>query len=149
MGPESYALSIPVVTNKPPILFVYNIIVHSQDVQILNHILMETRNNNDNLTLAAILDSENKSQSMQITSFDGGNIQIKMPKAILDAIIEEGENITVLIDGVKTEFTEIPSNVTDQQQQLPQKDTIREISVFIPKGDKKVEIIEKDFPKFL
>ena len=86
---------------------------------------------------------------MQISSFDGGNIQIKMSKAILDAIIEERENITVLIDGVKTEFTEIPSNVTDQQQQLPQKDTIREISVFIPKGDKKVEMIEKDFPKFL
>ena len=61
MGPESYALSIPVVTNKPPILFVDNIIVHSQDVQILNHVLMETQNNNDNLTLAAILDSENKS----------------------------------------------------------------------------------------
>jgi hypothetical protein len=47
-----------------------------------------------------------------------------------------------LIDGVKTEFTEIPSsNVTDQQQQ---KDLTREISVFIPKGDKKVEIIGKD-----
>ena len=61
MGPESYALSIPVVTNKPPILFVDNIIGHSQDVQILNHVLMETQNNNDNLTLAAILDSENKS----------------------------------------------------------------------------------------
>ena len=67
----------------------------------------------------------------------GGNIQIKMSKAILDAIIEERENITVLIDGVKTEFTEIPSNVTDQQQQLPQKDTIREISVLFLKEIKK------------
>jgi hypothetical protein len=47
-----------------------------------------------------------------------------------------------LIDGVKTEFTEIPSNVTDQQQQ--QKDISKEISVFIPQGDKKVEIIGKD-----
>jgi YVTN family beta-propeller protein len=148
IGPESYAFSVPVVTQKPPILFVYHLIVHSQDVQILNPILMDTPDNNDNLTSAAILDSENKSLSMHVTSFDGGDLQIKMPKAILDAITEGGENITVLIDGVKTEFTEIPSDLTDQQQQqqqqLPQKDTSREISVFIPKGDKKVEIIGKD-----
>jgi DNA-binding beta-propeller fold protein YncE len=144
MGPESYALSVPVVTQKPPILFVYNLIVHSQDVQILNPILMDTPDNNDNLTSAAILDSENKSLSMQVTSFDGGDLQIKIPKTILDAIAEGGENMTVLIDGVKTQFTEIPNDVTDQQQQLPQKDTSREISVFIPKGDKKVEIIGKD-----
>ncbi|HVP83072.1 MAG TPA: YncE family protein, partial [Nitrososphaeraceae archaeon] len=143
MGPESYALNIPVVTNKPPILFVDNIIAHSQDVQILNPVLMDTQDNNDNLTSAAILDSENKTLSMQVSSFDGGDLQIKMPKGILNAITEGGEyNITVLIDGVKTEFTEIPSsNVTDQQQQ---KDISKEISVFIPKGDKKVEILGKD-----
>jgi YVTN family beta-propeller protein len=146
IGPESYAFSVPVVTQKPPILFVYHLIVHSQDVQILNPILMDTPDNNDNLTSAAILDSENKSLSMHVTSFDGGDLQIKMPKAILDVITEGGENITVLIDGVKTEFTEIPSDLPDQQQQqqLPQKDTSREISVFIPKGDKKIEIIGKD-----
>lgn len=144
MGPESYALSIPVVTNKPPILFVDNIIAHSQDVQVLNPVLMDTQDSSDNLTSAAILDSENKSLSMQVSSFDGGDLQIKMPKTILNAITEGGEyNITVLIDGVKTEFTEIPSNVTDQQQQQ-QKDISKEISVFIPKGDKKVEIIGKD-----
>ena len=79
---------------------------------------------------------------MQVSSFDGGDLQIKMPKTILNAITEGGEyNITVLIDGVKTEFREIPSNVTDQQQQ---KDISKEISVFIPKGDKKVEILGKD-----
>ena len=147
MGPESYALSIPVVTNKPPILFVDNIIAHSQDVQILNPVLMDTQDNNDNLTSAAILDSENKSLSMQVSSLDGGDLQIKIPEGILNAITEGGEyNITVLIDGVKTEYTEIPSsNVTDQQQQqLSQKDTSKEISIFIPKGDKKVEIIGKN-----
>jgi len=145
MGPESYALSVTVVTNKPPILFVYNLIVHGQDVQILNLVLMDAQDSNDNLTSAAILDSENKSLSMQVSSLDGGDLQIKMPKTILDAITEGGEyNITVLTDGVKTQFTEIPSDVTDQQQQLPEKDTSREISVFIPKGDKKVEIIGKD-----
>ena len=147
MGPESYALSIPVVTNKPPILFVDNIIAHSQDVQILNPVLMDTQDNNDNLTSAAILDSENKSLSMQVSSLDGGDLQIKIPEGILNAITEGGEyNITVLIDGVKTEYIEIPSsNVTDQQQQqLSQKDTSKEISIFIPKGDKKVEIIGKD-----
>jgi DNA-binding beta-propeller fold protein YncE len=125
MGPESYALSIPVVTQKPPILFVDNMLVHSQDVRVLNPVLMDTQDNTDNLTSAAILDSENKSLSMHVLSFDGGDLQIKMPKTILNAITEGGEyNITVLIDGVKTEFTEIPSNVTEQQQQ---KDISKEI----------------------
>jgi hypothetical protein len=155
MGPESYALNIPVVTQEPPILFVDTIIVHGQDVQILNPILMDPPDNNDNLTSAAILDSENKSLSMQVSSFDGGDLQIKMPKAILDAITEGGNvtdaKLTVLVDGLKTEYKETtlpqPRKVMideGQQQQLPQKDTIREISVFIPKGDKKVEIIGKD-----
>ena len=151
MGPESYAISIPVVTNKPPILFVDNIIVHGQDVRILNPVLMETQNNNDNLTSAAILDSENKSLSMQVSSFDGGDIQIKIPKTVLNVITEEGKGnvtdtkFTVLINGVKTEFTEIPPRkVIIDEGQEEQKDTSREISVFIPKGDKKVEILGKD-----
>jgi len=81
---------------------------------------------------------------MYVTSPDGGNLQIKMPKTILDSMIETeeeekgnvtGSKFTVLIDGVKTKFEEI------KQQQ---KDTTKEISVFIPKGDKKVEIIGKD-----
>ncbi|MGZ8887490.1 MAG: YncE family protein, partial [Nitrososphaeraceae archaeon] len=151
MGPESYAVSVPVVTNEPPILFVDNIIVHGQDVQILNPVLMETQNNNDNLTSAAILDSENKSLSMQVSSFDGGDIQIKIPKTVLNVITEEGKGnvtdtkFTVLIDGVKTEFTEIPPRkVIIDEGQEEQKDTSREISVFIPKGDKKVEILGKD-----
>ena len=153
MGPESYAVSVPVVTNEPPILFVDNIIVHGQDVQILNPVLMETQNNNDNLTSAAILDSENKSLSMQVSSFDGGDIQIKIPKTVLNVITEEGKGnvtdskFTVLIDGVKTEFTEIPPRkVIIDEGQEEQKDTSREISVFIPKGDKKVEILGKDIP---
>ena len=41
MGPESYSLSVPVVTNKPPILFVDKIVVHGEDVQILNPIVMD------------------------------------------------------------------------------------------------------------
>ncbi len=153
MGPESYAVSVPVVTNEPPILFVDNIIVHGQDFQILKPVLMETQNNNDNLTSAAILDSENKSLSMQVSSFDGGDIQIKIPKTVLNVITEEGKGnvtdskFTVLIDGVKTEFTEIPPRkVIIDEGQEEQKDTSREISVFIPKGDKKVEILGKDIP---
>jgi YVTN family beta-propeller protein len=149
MGPESYALSIPVVTNKPPILFVDNIIAHSQDVQILNPVLMDTSTVagekysfiSPYLTSAAILDSENKTLSMQVTSSDGGELQIKIPRTILDTIIEGERNMTVLVDGKKTEFKEIPSSPSDQQ--LQQKDITKEISVFIPKGDKKVEITGK------
>lgn len=162
MGPESYALSVPVVTHKPPILFVDNIVVHGEDVQILNPIMNDTAaatvaGGEKNiftlpyLTSVAILDSENKNITMHVTSPDGGNLQIKIPKTILDSIAEV-ENVTdvkltVLIDGVKTEFKETPQPMKigdggDLQQQ--QKDITREISVFIPKGDKKLEIIGKD-----
>jgi len=163
MGPESYSLSVPVVTNKPPILFVDKVVVHGEDVQILNPIVMDAadaaataagRENNiftlPYLTSAAILDSENKSLTMQVTSPDGGNLQIKIPKTVLDSIAEV-ENVTtakltVLIDGVKTEFKETsqPIRIDDGGNQQQQKDITREISVFIPKGDKKVEIIGKD-----
>src|SRR5574339_181904 len=148
MGPESYALSVPVVTQEPPILFVDNIIVHGQDVQILNPVLMDTTAAGEKysfispyLTSAAILDSENKSLSMQVTSSDGGDLQIKIPKTILDIIIEGDRNMTVLVGGEKTEFKEIPSSLSDQQ--LQQKDLSKEILVFIPKGDRKVEITGK------
>ncbi|MGH9979992.1 MAG: YncE family protein, partial [Nitrososphaeraceae archaeon] len=73
MGPESYALSLPVVTNKPPILFVDKIVVHGEDVQILNPIVMDAASTaaaggeNYNLTSVAILDSENKNISMHVT----------------------------------------------------------------------------------
>jgi YVTN family beta-propeller protein len=162
MGPESYALSVPVVTQEPPILFVDNIIVHGQDVQILNPVMMDAAaaaaaaGENYNLTSFAILDSENKSLSMHVTSPDGGNLQIKIPKTILDSITEIAEGkgnitdskFTVLIDGVETKFEEISSPMTtgggDGDLQQQQKDITREISVFIPKGDKKVEIIGKD-----
>jgi len=151
MGPESYALSVPVVTQEPPILFVDNIIVHGQDVQILNPVLMDTSTAagekysfiSPYLTSAAILDSENKTLSMQVTSSDGGELQIKIPRTILDTIIEGERNMTVVVDGKKTEFKEIPNSPSDQQVQ--QKDITKEISIFIPKGDKKVEITGKIF----
>ena len=79
-------------------------------------------------------------------------MQIKIPKTILDSISEVGNvtdsKLTVLVDGIETEFKETtaPSSRTvmiDERGQQ-QQDISREISVFIPKGDKKVEIIGKD-----
>jgi DNA-binding beta-propeller fold protein YncE len=153
MGPESYALSIPVVTQEPPILFVDNIVVHGQDVKPVNPILMNIADNIYNLTKFAFLNTENKSLTMQVTSPDGGNLQIKIPKTVLDSIAEPGQvalgnvtdiKFTVLIDGVKTEFKETPRKVIIGEGGQELQDTSREISVFIPKGDKKIEIIGKN-----
>jgi len=154
MGPESYSLSIPVVTQEPPILFVDNIIVHGQDVKPINPILLGSENDTYNLTKFAFLNIENKSLTLEVNSTDGGNLQIKIPKTILDSITEEGKanitdtKLTVLIGGIETEFKEIkpllkPAMV-DKKGQVQQQDILREISVFIPKGDKKIEIIGKD-----
>ncbi len=61
------------------------------------------------LTSFAILDSENKDLTMYVTSPDGGNLQIKMPKTILYSMIETeeegkgnvtGSKFTVLIDSI-------------------------------------------------
>jgi hypothetical protein len=155
MGPESYALSMPVVTQEPPILFVDNIIVHGQDVKPVNPVLIGIENDIYNLTKFAFLNSENKSLTLEVNSEDGGNLQIKIPKTILDSISEVG-NVTdskliVLVDGIETEFKETiaPSSRTvmidERGQEQQQQDISREISVFIPKGDKKIEIIGKDY----
>ena len=90
---------------------------------------------------------------MEVNSEDGGNLQIKIPKTILESIYEVGNvtdaKLTVLVDGVKTEYKETISPqprkvMIDEGQQQQEQDTSREISVFIPKGVKKIEIIGKD-----
>jgi len=130
-----------------------NIVVHGQDVKPVNPILMNIADNIYNLTKFAFLNTENKSLTMQVTSPDGGNLQIKITKTVLDSIAEPGQvalgnvtdiKFTVLIDGVKTEFKETPRKVIIGEEGQELQDTSREISVFIPKGDKKIEIIGKD-----
>jgi len=152
MGPESYAVSVPVVTREPPILFVDNMIVHGQDVKIINPVIMDTltpgAEENYNLTSVAILDTENKTIYIYVTSPDGGNLQIKIPKTLVDSITgipAEGNltdtKITLLIDGIKTKFEELPTSTKiDSVDNDQQQHTTKEISVFIPKGDKKIEI---------
>jgi DNA-binding beta-propeller fold protein YncE len=150
MGPESYAISVPVVTSKPPVLFVDNIIVHGQDVQILNPVALTSAGETiitPYVTSAAILDNMNKNLSLYVTSPDGGDLQIKIPKTILDSIskVEKNGNVTdskftVLIDGINTKYEEIPSMKIDDGN-LQQTDITKEISVYIPKGDKRVVIL--------
>ena len=158
MGPESYAISMPVVTQEPPILFVDNIIVHGQDVKPINPVLIDIENDIYNLTKFAFLNSENKSLTLEVNSTDGGNLQIRIPKIILESITEVGNvtgtEFTVLVDGVKTEHKETTTTIapssrtvmTDERGPEQQQDISKEISVFIPKGDKKVEILGKDIP---
>jgi DNA-binding beta-propeller fold protein YncE len=156
MGPESYAISMPVVTQELPILFVDNIILHGQDVKPVNPVLIGIENDIYNLTKFAFLNSENKSLTLEVNSADGGNLQIKLPKTILDSITEVGNvtdtEFTVLVDGVKTEHKETTTAslsqtvIVDGRGQEQQQDTSREISVFIPKGVKKVDIIGKGSP---
>jgi hypothetical protein len=144
MGPESYALSIPVVTQEPPILFVDNIVVHGQDVKPVNPILMNIADNIYNLTKFAFLNTENKSLTMQVTSPDGGNLQIKIPKTVLDSIAEPGQvalgnvtdiKFTVLIDGVKQNSKKHQEN--NNWRRRTRTTGYLKRNLFIPKGDKK------------
>ena len=156
LGPETISISLPVITMPPPILEVGQILLHGQDVEPVNPMLDTTVDSIYNLTSFAILNSKNKSIAMQLVSQDGGNLQIKIPETILESLsepetISSGNitdiKLTVLIDGEKTEYIETttikPAKAETEQQQQEQEQS-KEISLFIPKGDKTLEIIGKD-----
>ena len=152
LGPETISISLPVITMPPPVLEIGEIILHGQDVQPVNPILRNTVDSIYNLTSFAILNSENKTIAMQLVSQDGGNLQIKIPETILESL-SKGENISaenitdiklsVLVDSKKTEYIETPTTIKPEKAEQ-QQEQAKEISVFIPKGDKTLEIIGKE-----
>lgn len=139
LGPRSTALSIPIVTLDTPTAIVGNIRVHGQDVQVLE----------------PFIDISKKSIVMNVSSPDGGDLTINIPRAVLDAKqqTERGEgqqgqqeqqntsvtsnttaddaSFRVLVDGNPVNYSE--GEETDAE--------FREITFFIPRGSKYVEII--------
>ncbi|MGD1834622.1 MAG: hypothetical protein ACPKQO_02750 [Nitrososphaeraceae archaeon] len=130
IGPETYSIKLPVVTKEAPIIFVGDVILHGQDVQTENLVLQYK-----NLTSFAMLDNENNTLTMEVTSLDGGELQISLPRSILDST----EN------GVDTEFLALLNNEEIRVKETKLKDESttlqdRVITVFIPKGDQRLEI---------
>jgi YVTN family beta-propeller protein len=155
LGPRSTALSIPIVTLDTPTAVVGLIRVHGQDVQVSE----------------PFLDISKKSIVMNVSSPDGGDLTMNIPRAVLDAkqpneegggVIQQNtsiantttntandSNFRVLIDGKQVSYSEdreaeeSTDNTPPENQEItPQRDAeSREITFFVPKGSKNVEVI--------
>jgi YVTN family beta-propeller protein len=155
LGPRSTALSIPVVTLDTPTAVVGFIRIHGQDVQASE----------------PFLDIREKSIIMNVSSPDGGDLTMNIPRAVLDAkqpseqggaivqqntsaantttITANDSNFRVLIDGKQVSYSEDreagPSTAItppENQATIPQQGAeSREITFFVPKGSKYVEVI--------
>lgn len=116
IGPESIATALPVITVATPPAVLGTIRVHGQDTTTSN----------------AILDINGKKLTIDVDTLDGGDLAIQIPRAMLDAKSGDGvdSQFQLLIDGTQVEYDEALSS-----------DYTREITVFVPQGSQKLEVI--------
>lgn len=116
IGPESIATALPVITVATPPAVLGTIRVHGQDTTTSN----------------AILDINGKKLTIDVDTLDGGDLAIQIPRAMLDAKSGDGvdSRFQLLIDGRQIEYEEALSS-----------DDAREITVFVPQGSQKLEVI--------
>ncbi|MEM2760252.1 MAG: hypothetical protein QXU32_06750 [Nitrososphaerales archaeon] len=115
MDPKAVATTLQVVTMELPAAVVGLIKAHGQDVLVSD----------------AFVDINNKRIALLLSTIDGGNLMLEIPRMILDAR-EDGidSKFQVLIDGNVSQYEDIGAD-----------DEFRLISVFIPKNSRGVEII--------
>jgi YVTN family beta-propeller protein len=115
IGPESMAITLPVITLDTPTAVLGTIRVHGQDTT----------------TSDAILDIVGKKLTVNVNTTDGGDITIQIPRTMLDAKSgEEDTQFRVLVDGRPAEYEEISSG-----------EEFREISVFVLQGSNSIDVI--------
>ena len=124
IGPNAVSTTIPVIArDTPAALVIGNIAAHGQDVQVSE----------------PFIDIKTKTITMNLNSPDGGEIALRIPRFILDAIDNNGNDIAFKVS--------VNGNPTPYQQQEPQQQhgqtgklDYREITVFIPKGSMTIDI---------
>ncbi|HSB57274.1 MAG TPA: PEFG-CTERM sorting domain-containing protein [Nitrosopumilaceae archaeon] len=114
MGPNAIATTVPVVTMQIPIALVGSMMVHGQDVAVS----------------AASVDIDNKAIVLATKTEDGGDLDVSIPRAILDS--KEGEKDTT--------FLVYADNKLIEQQTLGGDDSTREISIQVPKNTETITI---------
>lgn len=119
IGPRSVSTSMPVVTFETPAAVLGTIKVHGQDVTVSE----------------PLMNIANKTLTMAVTSADGGDLTLEIPRQMLDS--QQSANDTrfqVLIDGKPVQYQEgTPVTAEDGTQ-------FREITTFVPKGAAKLEV---------
>ena len=115
VGPQSISTTLPVITIEKPYATVGLVDVHSQDVQVSN----------------LSLEIGSKTMKMDVNSPDGGDVTMKIPREMID--VQQGGNDTsyqAMIDGKQAKIEAVSTD-----------SSTREVSVFVPKGAKSLEII--------
>lgn len=119
IGPRSISATLPVVKIDTPTAVNGIIRVHGQDTAVSE----------------PYINSANKTLIMNVRSTDGGDLNLNIPRYILDSQKNGTDtSFTVLIDGREIEFKE----VTNQDY--------RELTMFIPKDSKLIKIIGTTTP---
>ena len=124
IGPNAVSTTIPVIArDTPAALIIGNIVAHGQDVQVSE----------------PFIDTKTKTITMNVNSPDGGEIALRIPRSILDARDNNGNNIAfkVSVNGHPTLYQE----EEQQQNERIGKLDYREINVFIPKDSKTIDIV--------
>jgi len=115
MGPRSMAASIPIVTMQTPIAYVGEMFVHGQDVEVFE----------------ATVDIESKALVLRTEADDGGKLSMSIPRTILDS--KDSQN-------ADKAFVVYADQKIVGQDSLSADESVRVISVQIPKGTESVTI---------
>jgi len=81
---------------------------------------------------------------MNVSSPDGGDLTLRIPRAMLDARDNNGRDITfkVSVDGNPTQYQEEQKQIGDiGRAEVVGKIDYREITLFVPKNSKVIDII--------
>jgi hypothetical protein len=141
MGPESISVTLPVImvggnisgiAVSPFASIMENITAHGQDVQIFE----------------PYLDTSNKSLSMMVSTADGGQVTLSIPRTIFDLIVEDqrqqsqvDSSFKLLIDGKPTTYDQ--ESILGSSTSIQEEDN-REISFYVPPNSKSIRIIGMD-----
>ncbi|HET7392043.1 MAG TPA: YncE family protein [Nitrososphaeraceae archaeon] len=120
LGPNAISTTIPVIArDTPAALVIGNITAHGLDVQVSE----------------PFVDIKIKRIIMNVNSPDGGELALRIPRSVLDARDNNGNDIAF-----KVSVNGNPIQYQEKQKQVGKLD-YREITLFVPKNSKMIDIV--------
>jgi DNA-binding beta-propeller fold protein YncE len=120
IGPRAISASLPVVKIDTPTAIIGTIKVHGYDTAVSE----------------PYIDTSNRTLIMNVQSLDGGNLNLNIPRMVLDSQKNGTDSpFTVLLNGKDLKYQEMTKNPD-----------YRELAVFIPKGSQLIKIIGTTVP---
>jgi hypothetical protein len=126
IGPKAISKTIPVIASGLPFALVAdNITGHGQDVEISE----------------PFVDIKTKSLTMKVSSHDGGNSTLRIPRNLLDAKDTNANDIAlkVSIDGKSVSYQE--EKIKSPNTAINGAGGYREMTFFVPKDSKALEVV--------